>query len=86
MADASPVQACGGVALEGLGLYEPPRDLQGQAIDWGAGIRKRWDISEAAALQLLDRFLATGLQHYEVSWRLEQRGCALLGWGGMCDE
>ena len=39
-----------------------------------------------AALQLLDRFLATGLQHYEVSWRLEQRGCALLGWGGTCDK
>jgi hypothetical protein len=66
VAEASPVQACGGVALAELKLYDPPLDLEGRVVDWGAGIAQRWEPSEGAALQLLDRFLTTGLQHYEV--------------------
>ncbi len=83
MAEASPVQACGGLALADLRLYDPPRDLEGRPIDWGAGIVRRWDVSEGAALQLLERFLATGLQHYEVRPALAHAGLGLprgAGW------
>jgi deoxyribodipyrimidine photolyase len=41
-------------------LYRPPKSKDGQTIDWGAPIVSSWDISESAALKLLDEFLAPG--------------------------
>lgn len=37
-----------------------PRRRDGSTIDWGAPIRQAWDFSEAAALSLLDGFIAAG--------------------------
>lgn len=57
----------GGLQVLQLGLYSPPHTAAGQTIDWGAPIGASWDISEAAALKLLDDFLSVsgGLRRYE---------------------
>ena len=72
MAPASPLGPCRGLQLQELGLYRPPlrRDPAGgglEPVDWDAGIRGAWDVSEAAALKLLDGFFAPrgGLERYE---------------------
>ena len=37
-----------------------------KVVDWGAPIRAAWDVTEAAALALLDQFVAHGgLAQYE---------------------
>ena len=47
-----------GVALGDLGLL-PVRP------DWSGGIRKAWDVGEAAARAALDRFLEAGIDRYD---------------------
>ena len=48
-------------------LAAMPQRPDGTDIDWGAPILAAWqkDISERAALRLLDRFIADGMSHYE---------------------
>ncbi|KAJ9524592.1 hypothetical protein QJQ45_024195 [Haematococcus lacustris] len=49
-----------------MALYRPAVKADtGESIDWAAPIRATWDMSEAAALRELDRFLAEGLSQYE---------------------
>jgi deoxyribodipyrimidine photolyase len=47
----------------------PDGDSAAAVIDWGAGIRAAWQISERAALQRMNEFLTspTGLSAYEVA-------------------
>ena len=74
VAAAAPVAAAGGMALQlaELGLYCLAVRRDGSSVDWGAPILAAWrDCSEAAALELLERFVHTGLPQYEA-----QRGLA----------
>eukprot|EP00892_Ulva_mutabilis_P003954 jgi/Ulvmu1/1930/UM012_0090.1 len=66
----------GAVELPELQLYAPPTRADGSVADWGASIREVWDISEAAALNLLEDFIACKLEIYESS-RALARGDAV---------
>ncbi len=59
------VHRCGGVPLEALGLYQPPRDGQGSPVDWGAPLRSAWNMSEAGGLKLLQVGAGAGVMHEE---------------------
>ncbi|CAG9465499.1 unnamed protein product [Pedinophyceae sp. YPF-701] len=59
--DEDPSERCGGVPLAQLGLLPTPR----KGVDWGAAVASHWDISEKAALELLDRFVASSVGGYE---------------------
>jgi len=56
--------------LETLGFADMPVRADGTILNWGAPILQSWDISEAAALQILRSFLADGLYRYEAGRQL----------------
>jgi hypothetical protein len=93
VAAGSPVEKCGGISLDELGLYSPPRRRGGGGtdsgvavaavaaagdsaaageggselvIDWAAPIQSTWEVSEAAAISMLDTFIADGMRRYEL--------------------
>ncbi|KAK9843470.1 hypothetical protein WJX81_004296 [Elliptochloris bilobata] len=56
-----------GLSLDELGLAPMPLRADGTAVDWAAGIRGAWDISEAGALRQMDVFLDAGFPRYEAA-------------------
>ena len=48
------------LALADLRMVELPVRADGTVVDWAAPILAAWDISEAAALAIMEQFLAEG--------------------------
>lgn len=53
------------VSLDQLGYGRLPRRRNGSVVDWAAGIRAFWNISEAGAWEQLRRFLQEGVYNFE---------------------
>ncbi len=64
---SQPPAALHGVPLDTLGLASMPRHADGSVVDWGAPLLAAWehDLSEQAALRLLDVFIAQRMGGYE---------------------
>ena len=56
-------QQAEGLCLEQLGLVKLPRQSNGELVRWDAPILASWDISEAAALRILEDFASNGDVH-----------------------
>ena len=72
MAKQALKQQAEGLSLEQLGMVKLPRRNNGELVRWDAPILATWDISEAAALRILEDFASNGDFHITLHGRAER--------------